>query len=219
MHLLRNILLAKIPLVGSGLVDWPNPVNDSYGWHFQYLTIIGLALAILTFVFGSLADIIASRRLFVIKNALSVCSAPLEILISLLYWGIRAIDPQLVMPAWVVIDPWADIGFHLAPALFLLLDLLFFSPPWSIPPLSALGVSGVLAFSYWWWVEHCFAHNGWYPYPLFELLSPAWRGVLFVGSALVMTGSTVCLKWVYGRVNGWGVEGPIVMRKKKGAEK
>jgi len=54
--------------------------NDSYGWHFQYLTIIGLALAMLTFVFGSLADITASRRLFVVKNALSVYSAPLEIL-------------------------------------------------------------------------------------------------------------------------------------------
>ncbi|MCJ1322739.1 hypothetical protein MMC15_008089 [Xylographa vitiligo] len=73
------------------LVDWPNPVNDSYGWHFQYLTIIGLALATMTFVFGSLADITASRRLFAVKNALSVCSAPLEILISLLYWGIRAV--------------------------------------------------------------------------------------------------------------------------------
>ncbi|MCJ1322740.1 hypothetical protein MMC15_008090 [Xylographa vitiligo] len=123
------------------------------------------------------------------------------------------------MPAWVVIDPWADVGFHLAPALFLLLDLLFFSPPWSIPPRSALGVSSALAFGYWWWVEHCFTRNGWYPYPLFEVLSPAWRGVLFLGSAVVMTGSTVGLKWVYGRVNGWGVEGPMVVRKTEGVER
>ncbi|MCJ1474602.1 hypothetical protein MMC13_003262 [Lambiella insularis] len=145
-----------------------------------------------------------SRRLFRIKNALSVCSAPLEVLISLLYWGLRAIDPTLVMPSWVVLDPYADIGFHLMPALMLTLDLLFFSPPWTIPALPALGLSGVLAFGYWWWVEHCYAHNGWYPYPLFELLSPWARAGLFMASAAFMTASTVALKWTYERVNGWG---------------
>ena len=41
-----------------------------------------------------------------------------------------------------------------------------------------------------------------YPYPLFEVLSPAWRGALFAGSALVMTLSSVLLKAVYEQVNG-----------------
>jgi hypothetical protein len=45
----------------------------------------------LTFVCGWLADITLSRRLFLVKNALTVCIAPLEVLISLLYWGIRAV--------------------------------------------------------------------------------------------------------------------------------
>ena len=66
--------------------------NESYGWHFQYLTIIGLALSTLTFVFGLLADITLSRRLFAVKNALSVASAPIECLISILYWGLRAVS-------------------------------------------------------------------------------------------------------------------------------
>ena len=43
-----------------------------------------------------------------------------------------------------------------------------------------------------------------YPYPLFDALSPPWRAVLFAGSAVVMTLSTACLKWAYGRVNGYG---------------
>lgn len=72
--------------------------NESYGWHFQYLTIIGLSLALLTFFAASLADISSSSALFRLKNALSVASAPLEVLISLLYWGIRAIDTSLVLP-------------------------------------------------------------------------------------------------------------------------
>jgi len=47
-----------------------------------------------------------------------------------------------------------------------------------------------------------------YPYPIFEILTPAWRAALFVGSALVMTLSTATLKWLYGRVNGYGIGTP-----------
>lgn len=65
--------------------------NDAYGWHFQYLTILGLFLATLTFSFGLLADLTLSPRLFLVKNTLSMTSAPLEVLITTLYWGIRAV--------------------------------------------------------------------------------------------------------------------------------
>ena len=65
--------------------------NYSYGWHMQYLTIIGLSLSTATFAVGLLADLTLSHRLFQIKNTLSVASAPMECLISLLYWGLRAV--------------------------------------------------------------------------------------------------------------------------------
>lgn len=191
------------------LADNPNPVNDSYGWHFQYLTIIGLALATLTFLFGSLADISGSRRLFIIKTTISMCSTPLEVLVSLLYWSICMIDKRLVMPEWAVLDPLADVGFHAAPAILLTADLLLLSPPWTIKPIAAMGISGAMAASYWLWVEVCHAHNGWYPYPLFEVLSPSWRAALFAGSAVTMTLSTVTLKMLYSRVNGSGVRPAI----------
>lgn len=66
-----------------------------YGWHFQFLTIIGLTLATTTFAFALLADLTKSPRLFLIKNMLSVCSTPLEALISILYWGLRAVRMAL----------------------------------------------------------------------------------------------------------------------------
>jgi hypothetical protein len=69
----------------------PNLVNESYGRHFQHLTILGLSLATLTFVIGLLADITMSTRLFRIKNILSVTSAPMEVLISILYWGLKGV--------------------------------------------------------------------------------------------------------------------------------
>lgn len=69
----------------------PGNSNQAYGWHFQYLTVIGLSLSTVTFAVALLADITLSRRLFLIKNILSVCSAPMEVLISVLYWGLRLV--------------------------------------------------------------------------------------------------------------------------------
>lgn len=44
----------------------------------------------------------------------------------------------------------------------MLVDLLFLSPPWTITILPSLGLSGTIAFGYWFWVERCFKYNGWY---------------------------------------------------------
>ena len=45
-----------------------------------------------------------------------------------------------------------------------------------------------------------------YPYPLFDLLDTTQRIGLFSASALLMTASTAVLKWLYGRINGYGVQ-------------
>ena len=66
--------------------------NEAYGWHFQYLTVIGLSLSTLTFMVGLLADLTMSAQLFLAKNLLSLCSAPMEVLISILYWSLRLVS-------------------------------------------------------------------------------------------------------------------------------
>lgn len=176
--------------------------NQSYGWHFQYLTIIGLSLATITFILGLLADITLNRQLFLFKNILSCCSAPMETLITTLYWGLRAIDPELVVPKELELPLPPDLSFHLIPTAMLLIDLLFLSPPWAISALPALCLSLGIAFTYWFWIELCYTRNGFYPYPLFALMDTKQRVGLFVGSALTMTLSTIVLKWLYGKVNG-----------------
>jgi hypothetical protein len=142
------------------LIDFPTHINASYGWHWQYLTILGLTVAYATFIFGLLADFTLSPKLFLIKNTLSLCSAPLEVLISILYWGICAIDRSLVVPPEIHLAPLADIGFHAAPSILLVIDLLFLSPPWTINALPAMGLSSVIAVAYWAWVEQCYKYNG-----------------------------------------------------------
>lgn len=166
------------------------------------MTIIGLTLATTTFIAGLGADLTLSNRLFLIKNLLSVCSAPLEFLISALYWGLRAIDPELVVPKELELPMVPDISFHLVPTIALLVDLLFLSPPWTINVVPALGLSLGIAFTYWFWIELCYSKNGFYPYPLFEILGSSERIALFVGSAIAMTASTFLLKWIYRTING-----------------
>ncbi|KAK4197752.1 FAR-17a/AIG1-like protein [Triangularia verruculosa] len=184
------------------LQQFPNEIHFGFGGDFQFLTIIGLALATATFAFGLLADLILSPQLFRIKNVLSVCSAPLEVLISILYWSIRAIDESLLFPPELALPFLPDFGFHAMPAIMLTLDLILLSPPWTIKGYSAMTLSTCIAFLYWGWVEYCFGRNGWYPYPIFELLKTWQRVVLFSVSALLMTMSTLALKWLYGKING-----------------
>jgi hypothetical protein len=152
----------------------------------------------MTFTAGALADITLSSRMFRIKNALSMCSAPLECLISTLYWGLRAVDPRLVVPeeleldflpgtdldSWLhvilrpldsnpsvsddgnypvtITDSATDVGFHMIPSALLVLDILFLSPPWTITPIPAIGLSAAIAFAYWFWIELCYQNNGLY---------------------------------------------------------
>ncbi|KEF63034.1 uncharacterized protein A1O9_01010 [Exophiala aquamarina CBS 119918] len=194
------------------LVGHPNHINQAYGWHFQYLTIIGLSLATLTFSLGLVADVTLHRGAFAAKNVISMCAAPMEVLISTLYWGLRAIDPALVVPPDLELPLSADLGFHLAPTAFLLLDILLLSPPWTIAGVPACVLSSVIAFLYWFWIEACFRQNGFYPYPLFELLDNSHRVALFGGCAAVMAVITLLLKRVYAVVNGAGSEWPGKLR-------
>jgi len=191
-----------------------NPINDSYGWHFQFLTIIGLSLSTITFAIALLADITLSPQLFRVKNYLTITSAPLEILISLLYWGLRAIDPKLVLPDWAPpLDASIDLGFHLVPSVVLMVDVLFFSPPWTISVLPAIGISSSIAIGYWFWVEECYRYNGFYPYPIFDEAGPQGRVILFGSSAVTMTLGVWALKYTYGALNGSDVPGHIKTKK------
>ncbi|PNY25226.1 Membrane protein [Tolypocladium capitatum] len=185
------------------LTTWETPFTHAYGWHFQFLTIIGLGAALVSFALGALADMTRSPAFFQAKNAVSVLATPLEAVISVLYWGIRAIDPDLLIQEGFDLPLLEDVGFHLAPVVFLTLDHVLLSPPWTMPAYGTMALSTVLAFGYWYWVELCFTKNGWYPYPLFALLSTLQRVLLFVFSAALVTVSSGLLKRIYASINGY----------------
>lgn len=143
------------------------------------------------------------------------------------------------MPEWAPpIDLFTDLSFHAFPSVALVVDLLFFSPPYTIAFVPAVGLSGVIAFSYWYWVERCYTVNKFYPYPLFAVLNTYQRAGsvgsddyttgqvlifvcrLFAFSALLMAVSTAVLIWLYAVVNGKKVEhqgnGRVGMKERSG---
>ncbi|CAD6504505.1 BgTH12-00015 [Blumeria graminis f. sp. triticale] len=200
-NILQLLGILSFSLSYKYLHDNPSYINESYGWHFQFLTIIGLTGSMATFVAGVLANMTHYEFLFYIKNKLAQCFTPLEILITILYWGICSIDRSLIIPPGLYLAPIADIGFHAMPALLLGIDFFYLSPPWRVRLPQALGLSFTISFLYWNWVEHCHSHNKFYPYPLFELLNTTQRFILFSSAALLMAGSIMVLQVLYRKVN------------------
>ncbi|KAG5930171.1 hypothetical protein E4U42_002723 [Claviceps africana] len=158
------IHLLGIASLGSSfqlVLNLDTPITKSHGSHFQFLTIIGLVLSLSAFLLAAIADISGSTTLFRLKNLISIVATPLELLISSLYWGICVIDASLVVQPGFEIGIWMDLGLHLAPAVFLVLDLILFSPPWTNSAYSMMSLSTAFAFVYWYWIELCFDKNGW----------------------------------------------------------
>ncbi|OWY43466.1 far-17a aig1-like protein [Alternaria alternata] len=148
------------------LVDNPNIFNLSFGWHLQFLTIIGLSLSTVTFIFGLIADLTStalskspslnsdppavalSEHLFRFKNYLALVAAPIEVTISVLYWTLKAIDGKLLVPPDLPLPPAIyDLGFHLVPAVVLTLDYVLLSPPWPTTPMNESAPMITLALS------------------------------------------------------------------------
>lgn len=102
-----------------------------------------------------------------------------------------------------------DLGFHLVPAVVLSLDVLLLSPPWpSMPanpqaPVIMLVTSSAVAFLYWFWIELCYSYNGYYPYPIFAILTTAQRIGLFALSGTTMWVVGGGLRALYAWINGY----------------
>lgn len=146
----------------SWLPNHRNPLHHGFGGPYQFLTFIGLSISTTTFGVGLLADIFRRKHLFALKNILSVCATPLDVLVSIMYWGLRAVDKKLVVPPGHELPFLPDFGLHAMPAFMLILDLMLLSSPWSVKAYSALSLSSVLALLYWGWIEYCFSINGWW---------------------------------------------------------
>lgn len=191
-------------------------IEDQFGSHYQFLTVLGLWFSRLTTMLAISADLTpqsnAMRR---VKTMLSALTMPAEILISLLYWPILLFDPSLLIPPRKVADPrnpaqfiWEtirlplldDLSFHAAPAIFLLVDYLAFSPPFP-KDIHPLLVSAFSTAAYGIWVEICHSKNGTYPYPLLAVLTDVQRYALYAGCAVIFVAIVALATMLHGTID------------------
>ncbi|KAF8451529.1 hypothetical protein BGX38DRAFT_483422 [Terfezia claveryi] len=128
--------------------------------------------------------------------------------------GPRGIEPALQVEKWVRLGCYAFGGRHSHPLLGYWPDFTpcclstspdapnFRSPPWTLTIIEAAGLGSSIAGGYWLWTEECYRRNGWYPYPLFEMLNTQQRALVFTASAVTFTISSLCLKRLYDLFNG-----------------
>lgn len=106
----------------SWLPNITKPLHNGFGGSDQFLTIIALTISTTTFAVGFLAGVSLSKQLQALKNILSVCTTPQEVLASILYWGLRPLDKRFVVPPGHELPFIPDLGFHAMPAAMLTLD-------------------------------------------------------------------------------------------------
>ncbi|KAK9898777.1 hypothetical protein P389DRAFT_193797 [Cystobasidium minutum MCA 4210] len=164
-----------------------NFIQNQYGTWYQFLTVLGLCCAMGSMAVATLKDLLPQVKAFdVVKNSLGIVSVPLEGLISVLYWGLRAYDPKLLVPP----DPRyqiplvMDLSLHALPALLLWIDFLFLSPPFSAAS-SPILLSSLLTTGYACWMEHCARINGNFPYPFLGDMQPLARAAFYSACAIV----------------------------------
>ncbi|OLL22756.1 UPF0641 membrane protein [Neolecta irregularis DAH-3] len=186
-------------------------LNDSFGGHFQFLTIIGLVAAAVGFTAALLADISGSFQLFKIKNYISIISTPLACLVSLLYWTIIAVNKEMMLPPEIIekMTPTRDFGLHLSPLIFLTIDFLLFSPPWAINTKTAFYIHFSLGQGYFRWIQYCQKQNGWWAYPFLENMTMMQRKVFIVASTFISWLIFVGFRALYDSINRNNLKSPI----------
>jgi len=136
----------------------------------------------------------------------TLTSTKMELLLTIAYWSLLAYDPALIIDTRTAGKPplLADMGFHLFPAIFLVLDSIL-TPPIVISKRTALIVSSGLVGTYWSWIVLCESRNGFWVYPIIGKLEnlerfvalTLWVGVLWGVWRLVESFK----RWVQSGVN------------------
>ncbi|KAF8797924.1 hypothetical protein BYT27DRAFT_7123766 [Phlegmacium glaucopus] len=187
-------------------------IREQYGGHFQYLTIQGLALAWITLATSFFSDVFPSfKGPRILKRYLVMISLPLSMVISLIYWTLLILSPQLILQvketaagapevplsAHSEISPFTriplpvDLALHAMPAISILADFFLFESKYQWKDVQVGAPVTTAAFALWYglWVEHCGKRNGVFPYPfLTENTFPIRIGI-YLGATLLATAS------------------------------
>nr|CDI55341.1 conserved fungal protein [Melanopsichium pennsylvanicum 4] len=177
-----------------------NDKSNEYGGFFQFLTMCGLLSTTLTMGLALVFDLIGGPKALLWTKDLSMAiSLPAEVMITLLYWSLLAINKELLMQPRQIVDPAnpglvvreepiavpfsIDASLHAFPGIFLLVDFLLLSRQFP-ESISMVAVSAAVTVSYTLWAEQCAKMNGHYPYPLLDIMTWPQRTTFYAAAGI-----------------------------------
>ncbi|KAJ1981431.1 hypothetical protein H4R35_000729 [Dimargaris xerosporica] len=174
--LYRSAGLAFFAYIFTALPSTPE--SRSFGWHFQYLTIVGLALTMATTTLGVGAALCSGTVTAVCSKGwqfMLPMTLAAETVIAMLYWALTLTSQDLMFyPDELVIPAWLDFGLHLFPAAFQLVSFVRVRPALR-PSKRQVGCMLVVGVLYGAWMHLVYHMNGFWPYPFLALLSDMQR--------------------------------------------
>ncbi|KAK3928764.1 Androgen-dependent TFPI-regulating protein [Frankliniella fusca] len=150
----------------------------------KFLTMWGLAAQALLFVLCVLHDVTrvfppsspVRRAARALRDLVLVgVSAPIAVTVTAIFWGLFALDRELVMPAALdkVVPLWLNHAMHTFVLVLVVVQLL--AEPHHPPPLGqALALALAVCGAYLYTLLNEFATTGRWIYPVFEILD--WPG-------------------------------------------
>ncbi|KAJ9102343.1 hypothetical protein QFC21_002743 [Naganishia friedmannii] len=203
-------------LLQLGMTEWINTQGfkpkssiltfvSLYLGHFQFLTIDGLWLTIVTCLLGGLGEMLPGVSILrTIKRAFLLIALPVELTISTIYWGLILLAPSLIVPDMASfnndttgppsssseapqllrIPTWIDVSIHGVPAIVLVIDFFIREKKYRAPVSTwgAIILSAIAGLAYSIWVEHCAAYNDRFPYPFLPADSFPARIAIYAGA-------------------------------------
>ncbi|KAI9313411.1 FAR-17a/AIG1-like protein-domain-containing protein [Dichotomocladium elegans] len=181
-RLVLNTLGLASNCYGFSMINGIFPPYIGFGGIFQFLTMIGLALA--TFAFAlKIIRFFVPGALGGLYKYIAYVVTPMEGLISVLYWPMVLYNKELLMNQEV---PFAlplhlDMALHLWPAVLLWIDFLVFDVDF-VRSRAHVGIIYVFTLVYLAWSTYCFSRNGFWVYPFLGDFSVLGRVTFFMFS-------------------------------------
>ncbi|BFZ55091.1 hypothetical protein PYCC9005_002130 [Savitreella phatthalungensis] len=91
---------------------------------------------------------------------------------------------------------------HAIPTILLLVEIFGMSEALEASTLVGMVTYSLYGLGYYAWIKHCQSINGWYPYPMFDLMTEAQRRMTVAGATIIAFGSFLGLRWAYRLVYG-----------------
>lgn len=158
----------------------PLPDELRAAGHSQFLTNLSLMVTLLHLS----ASLVLGRP----NNYLFLVSLILETIVASIYWVLKIVAANLILPEDAFIPLRIDLTIHLFPIVWLLMDLLLNqTQPIRVRKPVAAGLCFVLTLAYYIHLKLLIKPPAVYPYPFLNI-SPAATNAIFAAVGLVAFG-------------------------------